>query len=119
MPTRSRYIVCLGDLLVILAVHGSGDPLGWLLVFLPLWRAVVGSVHDIPATAARVRVLVHNGALPRVSCTTPLAAGDVSLSAPSRSPRSFGTPIGKVRLRHFRWLKEKGEKCTAPRPGYI
>lgn len=31
-----------------------------------------------------------------------LRSGDVSWSAPSRRPRSFGIPVGKVRLRHLR-----------------
>lgn len=44
--------------------------------------AAVGSVDDVPATSVGVRVLVHNGA--------------------SRRPRSFGIPVGKVRLRHLR-----------------
>lgn len=73
---------------------------GWLLV-LPLRCAAVGSVHHVPATTVGVRVLVHNGALLRVSCTTPFGTC-FSWSAPSGSPRSFGTSVGKVRLRHLR-----------------
>lgn len=42
-----------------------------MALVLPLRRAAVGSVDDVPATSVRVRVLVHNGALLRVSCTTP------------------------------------------------
>lgn len=43
-----------------------------MALVLPLRRAAVGSVDDVPATSAGVRVLVHNGALFWVSCTTPL-----------------------------------------------
>lgn len=60
----------LWDLLVILAVLGLGGPT-WMALVLPLRCAAVGSVDDVPATSVRVRVLVHNGALLRVSCKTP------------------------------------------------
>lgn len=55
-------------------------------VLYTLRRAAVGSVHHVPATSVGVRVLVYNGA--------------------SGSPRSFGTPVGKVRLRHLREKKK-------------